>query len=335
MAALLLPLEEDHKLLGLHLAGALEAPAHGKRLSRVRYDTDKMATAEGRQILQSCFGAFPHPGWQVPPDRHCKAIEDHARATLDKAFTLPPRRYHASYIPEFVWAKRDSKLRLKLRTRSRARLWQDLVSRAFLQWRDDLDYGVASLVNKQGLLYGLAASAIKLVTSSIKSDISLAKNDFLRKVAREGHQGAAQVLQRVKRAGFGGARARPVGSPLPVLMHPDTGAVASDRRQRDQIWLVHFGKQEQGEVLPRSEYLCASSHCRYDDSLEWTHEILPSYDDITQVIRSLPRGKAAVLDSVPADLRFTCRMREDVVSADHQVNAPTAPTSTVARRHTL
>ena len=106
------------------------------------------------------------------------------------------KQYHASYISDSVWKKRDRKLSLKLRTRGRARLWQDLVSRSFLQWRDDLDYGVASLVNKQGLLYGLAASAIKIVTHSIKSDINLAKNYFLRKVAREGHQGAAQVLQR-------------------------------------------------------------------------------------------------------------------------------------------
>ena len=36
-------------------------------------------------------------------------------------------------------------------------------------------------------------------------------------------------------------------------MHPDTGAIASDRRQWDQIWLLHFGRQEQGEVLPVSE----------------------------------------------------------------------------------
>ena len=293
--------QDDHKLLRAQLKGLLDAPTITQRLRRTRYDTSKMATQEGRRLLRCCFETFPQPGWEVHPDLHCRALEDHVRATLDAEFALPKKAYTAKYVPDEVWALRAAKQGLKCRTRHRATLWLDLAARAFFQWKTREDHAVVRLVQKQGLLYGVTALAVKMATRNIRQAINTAKDAFLQSVAREGHQGAAKVLQRVKLAGLGGSKAKPKCRPLPVLLHPVDQTVAATRSQRDAVWLHHFGQQEQGEVLSVSDYLEEAMLCRYDAGCEWQISMLPCYEDITQVLRSAPKGKAAGLDCIPAD----------------------------------
>eukprot|EP00439_Symbiodinium_sp_Y106_P083133 s1736_g22.t4 len=234
-------------------------------------------------------------------DTSSAALEDHVRTTLDAEFALPKKAHTAKYVPEEVWALRDAKQGLKCRTRHRATLWLDLAARAFFQWKTKEDHAVERLVQKQGLLYGVTALAIKLATRNIRRAINIAKDAFLQSVAREGHQGAAKVLQRVKLAGLGGAKAKPKCRPLPVLLHPVDQTVAATRSQRDAVWLHQLGQQEQGDVLSVSEYLGDSMLCRYDAGCEWQISMLPCYEDVTKVLRSAPKGKAAGLDCIPAD----------------------------------
>ena len=144
-------------------------------------------------------------------------------------------------------------------------------------------------------------SSVKMANRNIRQAINTAKDAFLQSVAKEGHQGAAKVLQRVKLAGLGGAKAKPKCRPLPVLLHPVDQTVAATRSQRDDVWLHHFGQQEQGDVLSVSEYLGDAMLCRYDAGCEWQISMLPCYEDITKVLRSAPKGKAAGLDCIPAD----------------------------------
>ena len=138
------------------------------------------------------------------------------------------------------------------------------------------------------------------ITSNIKRDILVAKNEFLHSVAAEGHQGAAKILQRVKKAGVGGTKVRPISRPLPLLLHPEDGSAVTTRRERDEVWMLHFGKQEQGSATRIQDFIHEASASCYQD-VEWTAAMLPTYADVEQVIRDIPRNKAAGLDNLPGD----------------------------------
>ncbi|OLP86955.1 hypothetical protein AK812_SmicGene31882 [Symbiodinium microadriaticum] len=294
--------QDDHALLLLSLQGYLEAHGQVKRLHRVRYDRDKLMTNEGRTLLREILSSFKHPGWEVSPDQHCRAVECHLRQALDAHFSVPKTSKKSSYIPESVWQQRDCKLCFKRRVRHRSRLWQDLYCRAFLQWKEAQDYGVMDLLGKQCRLYELAAAAVKFATSQIKRAISTAKNEFLHQVAGEGHQGAAKILQRVKQAGIGGTKTRPISRPLPLLLHPIDGSAITTRQQRDAVWMLHFGKQEQGSATPIRDFICEASSSCFQADVEWTAAMLPTYADVEQVIRDIPRNKAAGLDNLPGEV---------------------------------
>ena len=294
--------QEDHKLVKLEFQGFLDAAASSKRLSRVKYDRDCLMTPEGREVLKRAFDSFPQPSWNTSPDHHCHALEEHLRSVLDESFSVPQSTKRASYIPDKVWQLRDRKISFKKRVRFRAGLWAALLSRAFLQWKEDQDYGVIALLAKQSLLYEVAATAVKLITADIRRIILRAKNAFLQRVAAEGHQGAAKILQRVKRAGLGGAKSRPISRPLPLLLHPTDKSAVTTRQQRDQVWMLHFGKQEQGQAMPVVDFLQEASSTCCDPTVVWTADLLPAYSDIEAVFRDIPRNKAAGIDNIPGEV---------------------------------
>ena len=85
-------------------------------------------------------------------------------------------------------------------------LWQDSLSWSFRQWKDGVDRGLQRLISKQGLLYNLAAAAIRFAADRIRKGVTEARQQFLRQVLVEGHQSASPVLRRAKAAGLGGAK---------------------------------------------------------------------------------------------------------------------------------
>ena len=206
--------QDDHILLTLQVAGSLDASSRLCRLLRPSYDRDKLLSEDGRARIKYALSTFPQPSWEVGPDQHCRQLEEFVRAELDAHFTKPPAQSRASYIPDSVWRLRDAKLHFKQIVRHRSQLWEAMRCRAFFQWHTGQDYGVVALLRKQCLLYELAAAAIRVVTASIKQKIAQAKNAFLYRVAGENHQGAAKILQRVKKAGIGGKRNRPHFPPV-------------------------------------------------------------------------------------------------------------------------
>ena len=294
--------QDDHMLLCLSFQGHLETRGHTHRLRRTRYDRDKIMSTEGRACLSRLLPTFCQPGWHVAPDQHCRAIEHHLCHILEANFPARQTHKRASYIPDRVWHLREKKIEFKRRVRHRSQLWHDLVCRAFHQWKESQDYGVTLLLGKQCRLYELAAAVVKITTGAIKREILQAKNTYLHKVACEGHQGAAKILQRVKQAGIGGTKARPISRPLPMLLHPSDGSTVTTRRQRDEVWMLHFGKQEQGQATPIDAFIKEATYSCYQPDLTWTAAMLPTYADIESVVRAIPRNKAAGLDNIPGEI---------------------------------
>ena len=173
---------------------------------------------------------------------------------------------------------------------------------SFYQWHTCQDYGIGQLLGKQCLLYELASAAIRFATAAIKKCILQAKNAFLLRIAGENCQGAAKILQRVKKAGVGGSKTRPVSRPLPLLLHPETGSAVSSRDQRDEVWLLHFGKQEQGRTVSVVDFIRAAESSCYASDVEWTAAMLPTYSDIEMVLHDIRRNKAMGLDNIPGEI---------------------------------
>ncbi|CAE7906300.1 unnamed protein product [Symbiodinium microadriaticum] len=274
--------QEDHTLLCLHLKGSTAVRYGQRKLLRPVYDREKILSPEGRALVREALAAFPHPSWHTHPDQHCVQIEEFLQEKLDLHFAQPPQQRRASYIPDNVWQQRDAKLHFKYRAQG--------------------DFGVGLLLGKQRLFYELASAAIRFATANIKKCISRAKNAYLYKLAGESCQGAAHILQRVKKAGVGGTKTRPVSRPLPILLHPEDGSAVTNREQRDAVWLLHFGKQEQGKTVCLADFIRNADLSCYEPDVEWSVAMLPTYGDIEKVLYEIKRNKAMGLDNIPGEL---------------------------------
>ena len=240
---------EDRRLVGLWVGGLFREVRQRASLWRPKYDRDKILSDEGRAIIAEACANFTQPSWEVMPDEHYLLIQNMLLTTLQQNFQVADTPAHASYIPAEVWDIREAKISLKRASRGRARLRSDLIPCAFRQWREGLDRGLLRLIGKQGFLYNLAAAAIRFAAARVRKGIAAARQNFLSKILAEGHQSAAQVLRRAKAAGLGGARARWSKRPLPALLHPTSGQPVGGKAGYDQVWLEHFGHQEQGHIV--------------------------------------------------------------------------------------
>ncbi|CAE7786256.1 unnamed protein product [Symbiodinium sp. CCMP2456] len=293
---------DDHWPVLAIFRGILQPIKDIVRLWRPRYDTRKMLTKQGKEAITEAMLSYVPPQWSTHPDDHCQHLTEFLHGIMRRHFTKALDGPRASYIPNIVWDKRREKISFKARVRHRASLSKDLLLRAFLQWGKQEDYGFVDLVAKQGLLYQVAAFAIKFVTRDIKTGVRKAKEDFLRCIASDGGGTAADVLSRIKSAGVGGSMARQPFKPLPLL-YAEEGQPATSCRDRDSLWLHHFGQQELGTVLKTADFLAEPFHPIYvDEEINWSTEVLPSLGDVEQTLRSLTSRKAPGLDAIPSEL---------------------------------
>ncbi|CAE7900207.1 unnamed protein product [Symbiodinium sp. KB8] len=68
------------------------------------------------------------------------------------------------------------------------------------------------------------------------------------------------------------------------------------------VWMLHFGKQEQGQATPIDAFIKEATYSCYQPDLTWTAAMLPTYADIESVVRAIPRNKAAGLDNIPGEI---------------------------------
>ncbi|CAE7731174.1 unnamed protein product [Symbiodinium sp. CCMP2592] len=297
---------EDHRLVGVSLHGICRGTVNRASLCRPAYDREKIMSEEGRRLLEQACQDFVQPDWTVSPDSHCQMIQQMLHAMLQRHFLVDRTSGRASFMPPEVWKVREARLKLKKATRGRLTLWLDLVAWAFRQLRDQVDRGmvevVMQVVNRQGLLYQVSAAAIRFAAMRIKRGLAQARQAFIRTMLTEGHQGSSQVLRRIKKAGLGGSKARARCRPLPALLQPGTGLQVGDRAGYDQVWLEHFGAQEQGTIVAIGDFIEEAATPIPCDEVGWSLSYLPSRIEVQNLLRAVPRGKAAGLDNVPGEV---------------------------------
>ncbi|CAE7722823.1 unnamed protein product, partial [Symbiodinium sp. CCMP2456] len=292
---------DDHWPVSARFRGRLQPIKNTRRLWRPKFDVAKMLTVPGREIIAQAMNTYSPPPWTTHPDQHCQHLNDFIHSILDRHFVKEAEGPRASYITEEMWDLRQKKMNFKKRVRHRATLWQDLLHRALLQWRERSDYGIEALLAKQGILYQLASASIQLATRTLKKNIRQAKENFLRATAAEGGGTAADILGRIKRAGIGGSKSRQPFKPLPLLYAEAEQPVRSCE-DRDSLWLHYFGEQEMGTILDTVDFLREPyKPILVDETVDWNLQILPSLGEIEQTLRGLSTRKASGLDAIPAE----------------------------------
>ncbi|CAE7241174.1 unnamed protein product [Symbiodinium sp. CCMP2592] len=293
---------DDHWAARAAFTGSIPQAGHQTRLWRPKYDLGKLSSVKGKAKVAEAMKAYSPPPWNVHPDAHCQHFTEYVQDLLESHFTKPTDAPRADYIPEEIWDLRQAKLALKLRTRSRSNLWSSLLRRAFLQWGRGINMGLDQLLRKQGLLYQITSAAIAFATSLIKKGIRVAKANYLKKYAASGGSHPADILHHLKTAGLGGKKARQAHRQLPLLLDT-SGRPVKTRRDRDLLWLCHFGKQELGQVEAVDKFLEREHTPVFvDQDLQWRVDDLPSLAEIEAAIRLAPRGRAAGLDGIPAEV---------------------------------
>ncbi|CAE7309490.1 unnamed protein product [Symbiodinium sp. CCMP2592] len=293
---------DDHFLVTCQLRGALGQTGAVQRLWRPRYDVDAMMTPEGHALIAAEMKHFVSPQWTVHPDEHCRQITQKLQQIMKDHFQKPANAPRASFIPGEIWEQREAKLGFKNRTRHRASLWQDLLVRAFKQWQTCNDYSVTLLVAKEGILYQVAAAAVRFATWRIRKGIRQAKATCLKTLVLRNGARSADILSAAKKAGIGGAKVKKPFRPMPHLLKAD-GTSAANRQDRDEVRLDHFGQQECGHTVAVDKFLLQPPQpLLLDAELDWRSEHVPSAGALEAILRSMPRHKAAGLDSVPGEL---------------------------------
>ncbi|CAE7217452.1 unnamed protein product [Symbiodinium sp. CCMP2592] len=297
---------DDHRAACVDIEGCLKRGSQRPRLQRLRFDGDKIRSESGRHILEQACASFVQPVWATHPDEHYRLIQEHMLATLKADFAIDGSLGHASYIPDEVWDLRQQKNRLRSRTKNRRDSWRLSLRDAWAIWRNtDKDDTRAGLRHRQ-LMYELVAAAVRFATHRIKTGIAKAKDQFLRKVATEGHQNVGAIMQRAKRAGLGAKARKPFSRELPKLLDPNSGRAASCAEDRDDIWLRHFGDQEAGTIKSTQDFIEEVAAWQESRSMEWEWQHLPSTRDLERVMRGIKPGKAAGLDQIPSDVLCAC-----------------------------
>ncbi|CAE7754403.1 Pol, partial [Symbiodinium sp. CCMP2456] len=295
---------DDHSLSVVHMVGTWKHQGRRARLWRPRYDTVKLRSSAGKQLVALEMGKYIPPPWNVHPDAHCQHLQDHLNGILHRHFQKPANAPQASYIPEFIWDIRLQKLRLKKEATPRRQIWHRPIKAAYEAWRSGHPLAVPPASKKEILLHGIVALAIKFATYRIKIGIRRAKSDFLKQMAKgpEPTTGASHMLGNLRRAGVGKSAHKPYQKQLPLLLDDQNQPTAS-KEDRDMVWLKHFGAQECGQILP-VHTLAETPHPKIvqDRELEWTMGSLPSIDELEKAYRRAPFNKSAGLDGIPGEL---------------------------------
>ena len=186
-----------------------------------------MCTSEGRRIIAEACCSSQQPDWDVHVDEHCQRLQDFLVNVMEENFAITGGSQRATYIPDWVWSLRDSKMRLKRRTTDRVSLWKKALGAAFNRWASPEEGSSPPIGAKDSILYQLTASAIAVTTMKIMQGIRHAKAEYLRALVTSGTTAPSQILRQAKKAGVGGRKARPVVWPPPLLLKADGTAATS------------------------------------------------------------------------------------------------------------
>ncbi|CAE7035163.1 unnamed protein product [Symbiodinium sp. CCMP2592] len=146
---------EDHPPVKVQIDGEWKRGCR-RRLRRARYDREKMATPEGKQIIAASMRNYAPPAWGVHPDQHYQHLLDHIHNMMDRHFAKANDAPRASFVPSWIWDTRAAKLRLKEATRHHREGRGSLLRAALVCWRIEAGGWIFERVaHKHHVLYGL------------------------------------------------------------------------------------------------------------------------------------------------------------------------------------
>ena len=294
--------QEDHWPISMTLSWRIGGWS-GAKLRRRKIDREKIVSNEGREILQRELKRFSGVSWEVHPDAHCRQIEEHLHDIIDEHFVAPSNAPKASYISEAVWRVRACRLALKRRVAltSRERDW--LKVQAALQTWKGRGGAFYAWCRKRCLLYEVFAGALNFSGHTLKRILKQDKLQMLEQLA-QGYGGLSgnALVGALRRAGIGRKQQGRVAKPLPSVSLSNNPQL-SRRAELDELWMKHFGEQEQGQIMTVNSFLHEVSSYQPDGSqVDWDKDLMPTLAEIEDLCRKVSPRKAFGLDDIPGEL---------------------------------
>ena len=214
------------------------------RPPRVRFDVDRMRSAEGRHQLQCIHASTPQVPWRVDVDQHAHIITRHLQTELAIHFPLQSRRPRQPTISDHTWAAIRLKRHAKRVGRRVANLLRKEILHDFLcLWKHCRRPGT---VRRQRHLCMLAAqcqaqtiAAAQAYRKSARQDCAIKARSLFFEAKGKGPEALAQHMRCITKAG---RRYKPLPT-QPCLL--ERGQAAADPMLELGF---HFAADENGHL---------------------------------------------------------------------------------------
>ena len=261
------------------------ADARAGLLLRRRYDTSKLTSPEGRELVAQALQYVEAVPWSVDVNAHAAWIEQASHDVLREHFSVRTDGPRSSYISDKVWQVRARRNHLKAVTR----FWKEGHRIALLK------EGFARLADRRGsgwwvkvdLFHSAFAAAVRFSVGWIKEQIRADKQVILKRIA-EGKVGlSVHAIQKARLLFSLAVMANPF---LPGKNWISVGWNILDR------WM------EAGCLvsMQRFEQLVSDFRVNHDVTIDLS--LIPYFLDVELQFRKVRCGAAAGLDGLPPEL---------------------------------
>ena len=293
----------DHHLHGVRLRW--HQPATATR--RVpRWDRRKLASEEGKQILQQVFRDAPAVPWTFDVEDHLHLLNTHIYLSLSEHFIACPRKPRQPHISDQQWQciqERRHARRLQQRIKCTSR--KMLLHCILLAWRRGTDGtplwpGLYSRKrHRMQMQQARLACAIRVLTQCISKSSVRDAAEHTRRVLRDArHAGPAELYGALRGVMKAGRRYKQPQA-LPALCIND--CYLSDPSEVRQALTEHFAEPEHGVTCRVADIVSSNSlHLGSEMAVDIT--AIPSVAEVAQGFLALTDNRAPGISTIPAEV---------------------------------
>ena len=306
---------KDHVPVAWTIKGTVRRPVVRLPSHSCRFDVRKLYTLEGQQALEQIWQHIPPVAWEVNATEHEDSISECLQLQLSKVFPVPAKRIRRPYYQEGTWEILCTMRACKRTLRSaRNYVAHGTCSIVFGAWKSivtgaqDHPLPGCSLdewKRAQNVFDAQCSRTLKHAAKQFKCSASKDKAAFCHKqlAASWSSKGSAGLYQQLRPL---------IGTSKKCVQR--TALPSATRTQNADISCVetrlvlqeHFADAEHGQQKSPFEHFqhaqLGEQRCFADRSAFAVRvSDVPALSEVEEVIRQLPRFKAAGLSGVPAD----------------------------------
>ena len=297
----------DHSAIALLLRGHLQGHQLRHR-AQPGIDWQQVRKTTDESIWRTIFHELPISPWSHDTHRHWHDAQRSLTDVLQQFFPKQGRCPKRHYISEASWTLRRTRNFHKEIWRSGLKALETfLLQRGFHTWRDaehidttGVDFNITSLLI--GLRTIHAGPKIHALSTALKKQIKMDKNQFIATVAQQAAEDPSNIYKTLKKAGVNSQRSRRT-NPLPGLLKAN-GEPCVNKEELTNEWMQYFASIEGGHrVHPQGLLqMCAVEEIQQNRCQLRTWNEIPSLYELENAFRKCRPHKAAGTDQIVPEI---------------------------------